>query len=385
MLDAGVVPAAPEVTGPFASLVGSLGQGKQMKANVVYAPMAAGQLNQALWLALGDGLPTFRVPLAGRAIQALPRACFRSAETGVERCTNTTDPFLTIDFASVCDRARFPPDGGGCRGSDGGLASYSRSGSLYFRNEGTTPVSYAVAYNAQASSVCDAGSALDFAFSNAPATPKWTEATTALPMQSSDPKPWETSPISVTYKASSACAADTVDRAHVVWLRQGEGSGSRAPTSLDVSFVGRSMHPAGEPSDLTLSGSTPTTVSFGGVLNRGDAPLRLTSVALWHGELADGGQASAPVAPCSVPPTGVCRFFAWESGWAPADALPVTLEGTARADAPTSAVLGKLIFGPLDAGVAPEQNAEYQVFAVIQTDDPYAPQGVSTIRGRKTQ
>ncbi len=173
----------------------TLAPGDQTVAKVTFTPTVMGEVVSGP-LAVGPSL----VPMQGRAIAALPRACVRF---GVgEQCSDGGT--LTVDFGV-------------------GL----RTGTLSFRNDGNTPVSYTVQYQVPA-----CASVLAFSFSNAPGdggVTQWTEATTALPMNVTDSRPWETAPISIT---AHACGTPTP--AVVLWQRQ---DATHAPSSLTVTLI----------------------------------------------------------------------------------------------------------------------------------------------------
>ena len=174
----------------------ALAPGDQVVVQVLFSPRVMGEVISGS-LAVGLTL----VPMQGRAIQALPRACMRFA--GGEQCSD--GGVLSVD-----------------------LEGAARTGSLFFRNEGNTPVSYTVHYEVP---VCDGGG-LAFKFSNAPGDggiTQWTEATTALPTQVTDSRPWETAPISVT---AGACGPGT---ARLLWQRQ---DASHVPASMTVTLTG---------------------------------------------------------------------------------------------------------------------------------------------------
>ena len=224
-----VTPASPSLTGTAFALQRSYEPGAQATATVVFTPSAAAPLSAVL------DLGRVQVPVTGQGVQALPRLCVR-LDDQAERCTEPAVDSLLVDFGSVCER-----DGGACSSSDGGVGRLESTARFSVRNEGNTSVSYSLRYESWLGERCDAGSQLDFAFSNSAGDGvKWSEPTTALPLQRGDPKPWQTAPVSVTYRPTSSCAGDTIDRARVTWLRQGDPTGARLPAMLTVNFVGRS-------------------------------------------------------------------------------------------------------------------------------------------------
>ncbi|MBL9038898.1 MAG: choice-of-anchor D domain-containing protein [Archangium sp.] len=378
------------VTADLAPLVTTLAAGQSVMVSVTFAPTQRAALGGALEIELPDALGTLSIPVQGVGVQAVPKACFAFDDSSVETCADAANIFVNVAFGSLCDSRLYPPDGGPspCRGVDGGAVPYTRSGRVIFRNDGNTPVSYSLVYQAQSGSTCsDGGSAIDFRFSNAPndgGAATWPEATTALPRQAGDAPPWATAPVAVQFRPTARCLDDAADQARLLWTRQGEPATSmRTPTTMIVNFVGQSLLPKGVPSDVTMTGTVPQTVEYRGVLNGGEAPLRVTGLSLWQSEsFADGGHGSVPFAPCDPVPTGDCRFFSWQPGFEPSAALPVTLAGTSISSSPTSAPLTRLTFGPADGGELPMQGVEYRVFSVAQTEDPFNPQVISTIRGR---
>ncbi len=395
--DARLTAAVPaQLTGDLTVAEKTLGAGESVQVTLTFRPLAIPtDIAGALELVLGGGLPTVSVPLSGKAIHAQPRLCFKWDDLPTETCTDQVTTSLSLNAGSLCDRMLFPPDGGPspCRGLDGGAVGYERTARLYYRNEGNTPVSYSVRYQSQAGFTCDGGSSIDFEFSNAPATADggrqadWSEATVKLPALVTDPRPWETAPLTMAYRARSRCAADSADQARVLWTRQAEPPGTnRTPATLLVILDGKSLLPRGVPQDVTFQGTVPLESNFIGVGNAGDAPLRVTSVALWQAEylaLPDGGvgRGTVPFEQCIGGSTGDCATFAWAPGQDPNASLPTTLAGTSNPVSPTTRTLGRIVFGPADAGTQPLLNREYRVFAVITTDDPYNPQVVCSVRG----
>ncbi len=378
------------LSGDLTPFKGALASGQTVSAQLSFAPGSPDAAAGTLELVLGGGLGTAVVPLTGQGIQAAPALCFRLSDTDAVRCADSSNTVLTVDFGSLCEARFAQTDGGGvagCHTLDGGTALLTRKGSFFVRNSGNTVMTYSLQFQSQLGAGCDGGSTADFTFSNAPerdgGITKWVEPTTSLPMQVTDPTPWETAPQQVTYTPHSACPNDTADQARVTWLRD---DATHAPLTLSVAFVGRSLLPAGVGSDISIAGATPVSLNFLGVLNRGSAPLRVRSAELWQGEaLPDGGRGATPFERCANATSGDCAVFAWQEGHDPATVLPLTLDGTPLPDLPTSAVLGRLTFGPTDAGVMPQQGTEYRVFSVVETDDPYTPTVVSTVRARKTQ
>lgn len=139
---------------------------------------------------------------------------------------------------------------------------YERSGKLYVRNEGNTPVSYSLNITAGQPTRCDGGASIDFRYANAPTTSDggpqatWTAPTFKLPAAVSDPKPWETAPVAVTYRARSTCRGDESDLSTVLWTRQGEPAGtSRRPNGMVATLTGASLLSKPEPFAVTFSGN----------------------------------------------------------------------------------------------------------------------------------
>ena len=391
-LDA-LVPAA--VTGDLTPLKKTFAAGESAQATLTFRPtVLPSVVTGALQIVLGGQYGTTTVPLRGKAIQALPRLCFKWDDSPLERCTDQVTTSLGESAGALCDSRVYPPDGGipPCRGIDGGVVGYTRAGTLYFRNEGNTPVSYTLRYQTLQGGLCDAGTSIDLQFASAPLLPDggpqatWTEPTVKVPTAITDPMPWETPPVALTYRPRSVCPNDTSDQAFVIWTRQGEPSGStRLPQSLFFTLDGTSLLPKGVNHDdrCTASGSVGTCeMSFVGVASAGTAPLRVTRVTLWQGEpLADGGFGAVPFEQCGPTSGGNCPMFDFAPGLDPNRLLPLTLPGVPNANNPASQVLGTLVFG--DGGVAPLPNVLYTVYGVIDTDDPYSPQVISTFRGQR--
>lgn len=385
------VPAS--VTGDLSALVKTLKAGEAVSATLTFAPTAMDALAGALEIELPTDLGTKSMPITGTGIQSLPRLCVKWDDTGLESCTDQALTFLQVAAGSLCDARLYPPDGGQspCVDLDGGRAPYARSAKLYFRNDGNTPVTYTLQYQAQVGGACDGGSSIDFEFANAPPAgdggtqPSWMEGNVKVPAMTSDPKPWETAPVAFAYRARSACREDAADQARVLWTRQGEPVGStRLPQTLILNLTGQSLLPRGVPQDITMTGTVTLTADFYGVGNAGDAPLLVQNISLWQPEfLVDGGRGTVPFELCDDLSTGDCRFFHWSAdGGDPNGGLPKSLAGTSNTSVPTRQVLGKIEFGPApDGGVSPQLNKEYGVFAVIQTSDPYLPQVIARVRG----
>ncbi|MEW5738426.1 MAG: choice-of-anchor D domain-containing protein [Myxococcota bacterium] len=381
------------VTADLSALVKTLKAGEAASTVVTFSPTTLDALSGALEIVLPAQLGTKTVPLSGQGIQALPRMCVKWDDTGLESCTDQAITFLPVPAGSLCDGRLYPPDGGPspCRGLDGGAAPWERTGRLYFRNEGNTPVTYSLQFQSQVGGTCDGGWTVDWVFANAPMLAdggtqlSWMVGNAKVPASTMDPRPWETAPVNFTYRARSACREDAADQARVLWTRQGEPPGTmRPPQTVIVNFTGQSLLPRGVPQDITMSGTVPLSAEFYGVGNAGDAPLQVRQVALWQSEfLVDGGRGTVPFELCEPTSTGDCRFFNWSAdGGDPNLRLPLTLAGTPNTSVPTRLALGRIEFGPApDGGVSPQLNRPYSVFAVIDTDDPYLPQVIARISG----
>lgn len=394
--DARLTAAVPgAVTGDLTPLKKTFAAGESAQATLTFRPTALPTpVAGALEIVLGGPYGTTTVPLRGRAVQALPRLCFKWDDTPLERCTDQTTTSLAESAGALCDARVYPPDGGTppCRGLDGGVVGYARPGKLYFRNEGNTPVSYTLRYQTLQGGLCDGGTSVDLQFSSAPALPDgglqavWTEPTVKVPTAVTDPTPWETAPVTLTYRPRSVCPNDTSDQAFVIWTRQGEPSGTtRLPQSLFFTLNGTSLLPRGVNNDGTCapSGTSATCQWAFTVGSAGPAPLRITRVSLWQGEpLADGGFGPVPFEQCAPGSGGNCPMFDFAPGQDPNRLLPLTLAGVPDG-VPVYHALGTLVFG--DGGVAPLPNQPYTVFGVVETDDPYAPAvqipGGGTLRG----
>ena len=376
-------------TAPLAMFKGKIAAGGSSTMAVTFTPTVQGDATGAIELTLGGNLGKVSVALKAKGIQAQPRVCLKYDDSAMESCTSTGVDFLQVSFGAYCDNRLFPPDGGPtpCRTPDGGSVASSRAAKVYFRNDGNTPVQYTVRYDTGLGTACDAGSEIDFEFANAPALPDggrqqtWSDATFKLPMLATDPKPWETAGIPVIYRPRSNCRSDGSDQARIVWTRQGEpASTMRLPQSLVLNMTGQSQLPRASNQDINIMGTVPQTLDFKGVANGGDAPLRVTGVGFYQAEyLTDGGRGTEPFEFCDPQTTGDCAVFSWEPGREPV--LPFTLAGTNMPSNPVTKVMSRIVFGAADAGTQPLLNKQYQVFVVIDTDDPYSPKVVSVIKG----
>lgn len=365
---------AAGLSGMPQSLVGALAAGASKKVAFTWAPTATGDLMTALDITLGQGLDPLRVTIRGKAIEAVPRLCFKFDDSPMETCSDRVTTMLNFPFGSLCDNRLFPPDGGrGCTLSDGGTVPSTRAGGLYVRNEGNTPVQYAFTVNLVAGGRCDGGVVPDFEFSNNPSDGgRFNVPSAQLPASVMDPKPWETAPVRVTYRPTSRCRDDGADQVQVFWLRQNEPAGTnRQPQTVTAILSGQSLLPRGVTSDINinLSGAVPNVVqSYNGLANLGDAPLTIVSASLWQGAaLADGGMGGSPDEECVMGTGGSCRFFRWVV----APMVPTTLAGTPSPTMPSTRPLGQIGFGAFDGGTAPQTGTMYRIFAVFETDDPY--------------
>ncbi len=381
--DARLAGTPASVTADLTPWKKTLAGGESVMVTVRFAPTEQGPLTGALELVLPAGVGDKTLVVTGTGIQAQPKLCFRFDDTAFEDCTDGAQA-LDVRFGALCDGRVYPEDGGlGCS-RDGGAVPWARSGRLYFRNEGNTPVSYSVQYTAGQPNRCDGGSSLDFEFANAPALadggtqPSWNVATTRLPMAATDPRPWETAPLAVTYRARSACkAGDASDIATVVWTRQGEPAGTmRRPGSLLATLTGASMLASPEPNGVTFTGNSPQPQDVTLVSNTGDGPVRLLAAALWQS--SDGGL--VPDEPCSTAVGGSCQYFAWVQG----PTLPVLLEGTTVPGGRVQQQVGRISYGvyEADGGFYVPPSQPQRVFAVVDTSDPYTPKVTVPILGR---
>ncbi len=363
---------AEALTTDLPALQRSLQAGASVEVQVVYAPTQQGQLAATLELALAPPLDRISMVINGRAVQAVPKLCFRFDDSGLESCSDGLAGGLNVDFGALCDARVFPPDAGlGCA-FDGGAVPYERSGSLYVRNEGNYPVSFSFNVLRGYENRCDGGSTIDFSFSNAPdgGPPSYMVPTATLAGADMSP------PVAVRYLARSHCrGGDDADVAFVSWTRQQEPFGTmRQPSSMVASMTGTSLLPDPEPfpSNHTINsvGTFPFSFEVPLVSNVGRAPLQLLDAGLRYA--SDGG--SRPDATCAGVDAGPCAHFHWLDG----PHLPVTLEGSSTG-APVSQVvghlgLGKLVSGLEDGGsewVAP--TGSNRVWVEVQTSDPYEP------------
>ncbi|MBK7862764.1 MAG: choice-of-anchor D domain-containing protein [Archangiaceae bacterium] len=390
------ITGSTDVTADFTALTNvMIPAGGSASVQVKFAPMVGspfGTLSGAVEIDIDQSFGgKVTVPITGRATQALPKMCFKFDDSATETCTDQVTSSLNVNFGGFCDNTLYS-----CPGTSG-----QRTGKLYFKNEGNIPVTYTVRYSpytygGKRCAAPDAGVLSDFVFSNVPvpadgAPMPLTTATTGLPMAETDPKPWETAPITVTYRAASQCLDEGADQAQVLWTRQGPTG--RTPATLFATLTGTSLLPNAKPKPVNIGqpqqpADVPFTTPLGVelVTNQGQAPLTISAVELWEelpAYLADGGtyDGGGPeggiLSRCNpASPTysdSDCARFQWAPGQDPASLLPLTLDGGASAARPTQATLGKLYVGCLgDGGSCPPATTRYKVVAVVVTSDPYA-------------
>ena len=374
----------PSVTADLSPLMKTLAGGETVMVTVRFAPTAPEVLLGNLEIDLPEGVGNKRLAVTGAGIEARPRLCFKFDDTTTEQCTDgTAGVALDVRFGALCDSRVYPQDGGVACVLDGGAVAYERTGRMYVRNEGNTPVSYTLSITAGQPSRCDGGASIDYRYANAPlladggSQPTWMVPTTRLPMLVSDPMPWETAPVAVTYRARSACRGDDTDLSTIVWTRQGEPLGTmRRPNTLLATLTGGSLLGDPVPFPVSFTGNSPVPQDVALVSNTGNGPLRLLSAELWQS--ADGGL--VPDEPCSAVDAGPCAYFGWVAG----PTLPVLLEGTTVPGGRVSQVVGKLSYGIYnpDGGLYTPPSQEQRVFAVVVTSDPYSPPVVVPIVGR---
>jgi hypothetical protein len=365
--------APPGVTGDFTALTNAMvPAGMSTSVPLTFMPSMTGDVTGAVEI---DIDPMFggnlTVPLHGHGTQALPQMCFKFDDTMMEQCTSQTVTNLAITYGALCDNNLFA-----C------AAAGQRRGALYFKNVGNVPVKYSVRYTPYPYSGgrCDGGTAVnDFTFDNVnpdggPTMPL-DQPTTSLPNALSDPMPWQTTPIGITYRATSRCISEGADQATVVWTRQDPVGTTHLPQTLLATFTGQSLLPDAKPKPVNIGQqNNPASVPFGNplgvelVTNQGEAPLTVTAVELYE-QLGDGGLSS-----CAGSMSANCQGFIWADGGVPSQLLPVTLDGGANPGMPSQQVIGKLFIGCVtNDGTCPTAITHLQVTAVVSTSDPYAP------------
>lgn len=396
------------VTADLTKLQAALGAGTTASVDVTWLPTGPETLTGVTLELTIDPMQggSVSVPINGRTIQALPKLCFKQDGFGTETCADIAVNSANLPLGSYCDTRLFP----GC--PDGGF-----TGKVYLKNEGNFPVSYSMSWNSlpYGSLRCDGGSTgSDFVFSNSAVLADGgratvtSEATVKLPMNVTDAKPWETTPVSVSYRATSRCREDAADQARIVWTRQGDPTGTtRMPGTLFMTMSAASQLPRAVTSDWSCGtssspASVPCSAPFFGVNNAGDAPLKVNAVELWEefpstdAGIDAGGPNGGFFQPCSANTPGSgspCDAFVWlrsldggtADGGDPNQYAPHTLAASTNPSLPTQKQLGVLTFGPagrgcVDAGAACP-NQPYRIYAVITTDDPYSVQVISKISG----
>ncbi len=405
VLNAGFNAATPStVTGDLTRLKVSLGSGTSVSTELTFAPTVSQLLTGTASLELTlDPMQggTISIPIKGKSTFALPKMCFKRDGTGTEVCADINSNSVSIMGGAFCDNRVSPVP---C-GVDGGF-----SGKLYLKNEGNFPVSYSLQWDALPYSTarCDGGSTTsDFSFSNAPVLTdggrvlKFSEPTFKLPLDPNAAKPWETAPVTVTYRASSQCRDDGADQARLLWTRQpqldaGEASGSnRMPGTLFMTLNASSQLPHADPSNWSCGtagspATLPCEAPFFGVNNGGDAPLKVLKVEIWqefNPSFGDGGGPNGGIFQICDPlnPSGDCAAFTWKNvdGGNPNQLAPHKIGPTTNPMNPTQVQIGRLAFGEacLDGGLTSCPNTPFRVYAVITTDDPYSPTVVAKISG----
>lgn len=376
------------VTADLAPLVKTLAGGETVTVTVRYAPTAIEAVAGALELEFPTGIGNKSIPLRGAALLALPKLCFKFDDEATERCTDGTPGMnLDVQFGTLCDARVYPVDGGLPCELDGGAIPYERRGAVFVRNDGNTPVSYALTISAGQPQRCDGGASIDFQYANAPlaadggARANWIEPTVKLPMAVTDPRDWKTAPVAITFRPRSSCNSnrdsDAADQSTLIWARQGEPLNTlRRPTTMLATFNGSSVLANPQAFQVTFTGNSPMPQDVNLVVNRGPGALRVTGVSLWQS--ADGGQ--QPGVRCSDVDAGPCTHFAWLQG----PTVPQVLEGTASPTAGVSKKLGRLAYGIFnpDGGLYTPPGAEQRVWAVVETADPYVPSVTVPIIGR---
>lgn len=376
------------VTSNLAPLLKTLAGGETVTVTVRYEPTAIEAVTGALELEFPAGIGNKRIPLRAAALQAQPRLCFKFDDETAERCTDGTPGMnLDVQFGTLCDARVYPVDGGLPCELDGGAIPYERSGTMFVRNDGNTPVSYTLTISAGQPQRCDGGASIDFRYANAPLSPdggpraNWVEPTVKLPMAVTDPRDWKTAPVAITFRPRSICNSnrdsDAADQSTLIWARQGEPAGTlRRPTTMLATFNGSSVLANPQPFQVTFTGNSPMPQDVSLVVNRGPGALRITGVSLWQS--ADGGP--QPGVRCSDVDAGPCTQFAWLQG----PTVPQVLEGTAVPTAGVTKQLGRLAYGSFnpDGGLYTPPSQEQRVWAVVETSDPYVPTLTVPIIGR---
>ncbi len=373
------------VTSNLVPLVKTLAGGETVMVTVKFAPAGPVALMGDLVLVLPAGVGNKTIPIRGSGIQALPKLCFKFDDSPTEQCTDGTMGMnLDVRFGSLCDERVYPPDAGFVCELDAGAVPYTRSGTMFVRNDGNTPVSYSMNISAGATNRCDGGASIDFRYANAPlqsdgGTPSsWMVPTFKLPTAVTDPRDWKTTPVAITYRARSICrGGDDTDLSTIVWTRQGEPLNTmRRPSSMLVTLTGNSILPQPLPFPVTFTGNSPVPQDVSLVTNTGNGPVKLLAAELWQS--ADGGQ--TPGVRCSDVDAGACTWFAWTAG----PTLPVLLEGTNLSGGRISKKVGTIAYGAFepDGGFYTPPSQEQRIWVIVDTTDPYTPKVTVPIIGR---
>jgi len=378
VMGASVQGSSPDVTGDFTTLTdATIASGESKTVTVTFNPMTAGPIGGNVVIAVDPMFGTnVTVPITGRGTEALPRLCFKFDDEPMERCTDQITTSLDLQFGALCDNVIYATGPNACTPQNG-----QRSGQLYFRNEGNVPLRFSARYSPFGTTGprCDGGSPhADFVFSNVPVPDggvpnDFDMATISLPTNEMVAKPWETTPIRVTYRATSRCPIETAEQASVLWTRQGD---MRSPGSLYATFRGASLLPSAKAKTLNLGQqgtpanvplTTPVAVEL--IVNQGTAPLTITAVDMWEELpfcLADGGSCLQQCNPASpVFGDSDCSRFQWVNG----PNLPANVDGGGG-----QTTLGRLNIGcHADGGSCPLATTRYSVTMRVSTSDPYAP------------
>lgn len=396
--DSVTLPQLDGLSGDLSALEPILAGGGTATGTVTFAPTQLGEIEGELLLAFPpqQGGPV-SVPVTGKGIAALPQLCVREAGAQMERCTPVTatntngQGNLVLQLPPRCDIGVYPPDSGATACDE---ASATAQASLFVRNAGNTPFSYSLQFDRElASNPCNLPSPAspDFTFSGAPVltdggqATEWSEATQTLPMSAAAPPPFETAPVTVTYRATSRCPEDTTDQAYVFLSRQ--GTPERQPTSLSVVLQGSSRLPQLESVDWTCTANSTCGAVLNGVVNYGFAPAEVTALRVFQlrdtasGDLVcnaklDAGFQEEDCALDGTDALETCRRFRWTTdGGSPAPRLPIFLD--AGTVAPVPGKLGVLEFawagvgcGDLSSNLACP-GADYCLYGVAETTDPY--------------
>ncbi len=385
-LDA-LTPAAPVFTGDLSPLAVNLVPGASASTDITYAPRSLeDQVKGGLTLVLdatqgGEQ----KVAFQGAAMRAIPQLCFL-LDGALPTCTDADatagmGTSINLVFPPTCDNRLYPPGSPSACTGEAGANIGVRKAKVWVKNAGNLPVSYVLQFTSTTNAnPCGLAVAPppDFSFSNAPTTDggtplQWTEPKTQLPLSVSAAPPWESNPITVTYRASSRCASgaadDTADLARVTLTRQGD---SYPPQALFIAITGTSKLAKPVPSSLTLQGTVPLTSDFYGVLNVGSAAFRVNQVTLQEKvPEADGGVRHVDCGTAVQDDGGLaCPHFSWTVD--PNVSAPLLVPAPPVAGGQAKVKLGILTFDKNpDAGF--QLNKQYKLNARLTTDDPYIP------------